>query len=273
MIARLRVRRSRLARISRWLGVLSIPILVITALAHRAGVMEPIAALMATGVGFSFAFFAVLFAVFALVLIWHDGRLGARDAIRGLIYGTIAMIPLGFVVYGILSYPNLNDVSTDIVDPPAFTSGARTGLWGANATEPPSGKVRNAQRKAYPDIVSRRFPLTPAQMFAATKQAIDTQGWEIIVERPPEGEAANGHIEAVSKTLLFALPDDIAVRILPDPYGARLDIRSSSRYGRHDIGTNARRIRAFFETLDEAVLEVVPESPEEDGEDDQSESQ
>ena len=43
--------------------------------------------------------------------------------------------------------------------------------------------------------------------------------------------------------------DDIAVRVVPTPNGSRIDIRSKSRVGRSDIGTNARRIRAYAERL------------------------
>lgn len=262
-----------MARISRWLGVLSIPVLVITALAHRFGVMEPIAALIAIGLGFFGALTAVVFSVSALVLIWYDGRLGARDAIRGLIFGLIALVPLGFVVNGILQFPRLNDVSTDIVDPPALTSVNRFDRWGANDAALPSAADRRRQRASYPDIVSRRFPLTPRQMFTAAQRTIDRLGWDIVIVRPPSEETAVGEIQAVARTLLFAFPDDVAIRLLPDPYGAKLDIRSASRYGSHDMGANAERIRDFFETLDEAVLEVVAEAVPEEGEEDQSAGQ
>ncbi len=273
MIARLRVRRSRMARISRWLGVLSIPVLAITALAHRFGVMDPVAALMAIGLGLFAALMAVVFAVSALVLIWHDGRLGARDALRGLVFGLIALVPLGFVVYGILQFPRLNDVSTDIVAPPVLTSVNRYDRWGANDAAPPPESDRALQRAAYPDIVSRRFPLTPRQMFTATQRTVGRLGWDIVFVRSPTEETATGEFQVVARTLVFAFPDDVAIRLLPDRYGARLDIRSASRYGSHDIGANAERIRGFFETLDEAVLEVVAEAVPEDGEEDQGDGQ
>ena len=35
--------------------------------------------------------------------------------------------------------------------------------------------------------------------------------------------------------------------------GARLDIRSASRYGRHDFGTNAKRVVSLIEDIEEAV--------------------
>ena len=41
-----------------------------------------------------------------------------------------------------------------------------------------------------------------------------------------------------------------------DPIGARIDLRSSTRLGPHDFGRNARRIRAFLDDLDKAVVDT-----------------
>jgi hypothetical protein len=45
------------------------------------------------------------------------------------------------------------------------------------------------------------------------------------------------------------------VRATPD--GARIDVRSASRYGRHDLGTNAARVRALIDDIDD-VLTTPP---------------
>jgi len=37
--------------------------------------------------------------------------------------------------------------------------------------------------------------------------------------------------------------------------GTLLDIRSASRFGSHDFGTNARRIRGFLASLDKVLLQ------------------
>jgi FAD/FMN-containing dehydrogenase len=39
---------------------------------------------------------------------------------------------------------------------------------------------------------------------------------------------------------------EASVRVTPLPAGSRVDVRSVSRVGRSDIGTNAERIRAYF---------------------------
>jgi uncharacterized protein (DUF1499 family) len=39
------------------------------------------------------------------------------------------------------------------------------------------------------------------------------------------------------------------VRVATAGTGSRIDVRSKSRVGRSDLGTNARRIRAYLERL------------------------
>jgi uncharacterized protein (DUF1499 family) len=45
----------------------------------------------------------------------------------------------------------------------------------------------------------------------------------------------------------FGFKDDVVIRIAPSSgNGCRVDIRSVSRAGLSDVGTNARRIRTFL---------------------------
>ena len=67
----------------------------------------------------------------------------------------------------------------------------------------------------------------------------------------------------VARTPILGFRDDVVVRVRADPDGgARLDFRSTSRYGRHDFGTNAARIVSLSTAIDDAVGEVV-EKPSE----------
>ena len=71
----------------------------------------------------------------------------------------------------------------------------------------------------------------------------------------PKEDGDQGRIEAVARAPVFGQEDDIVIRVLAEPSGASLDIRSSSRFGSRDLGQNAARIRAFFAALDQSVAE------------------
>ena len=72
-------------------------------------------------------------------------------------------------------------------------------------------------------------------------------GWQIV-----DANREEGRIEATATTRWFGFKDDIVIRIVPTAaQGSRLDIRSVSRVGKSDAGTNACRIRAFRKKLTE----------------------
>ena len=76
-------------------------------------------------------------------------------------------------------------------------------------------------------------------------QVITKRKWRIVDARAPLAGRRDGRIEAVARTPILGFRDDVVVRVRSDPDGARIDIRSTSRYGRHDFGTNASRVVAL----------------------------
>lgn len=73
----------------------------------------------------------------------------------------------------------------------------------------------------------------------------------------PEDQAT---IDVLAPTPVFRFVDDVTVRIRATTEGTRVDVRSASRSGLHDLGQNARRIRSFFAELDLA-LQPEPGTP------------
>lgn len=56
-------------------------------------------------------------------------------------------------------------------------------------------------------------------------------------------------LEATATTPWFGFKDDVAIRMKPTEAGVLVDMRSASRLGKSDLGTNAERIQAFLEDL------------------------
>lgn len=82
------------------------------------------------------------------------------------------------------------------------------------------------------------------EAFTRARAAAEAMGWQIV-----SADAAAGRIEAVATTFWFGFKDDVVVRITPQGAASRIDVRSKSRVGRGDAGTNARRIRAYLKRL------------------------
>jgi uncharacterized protein (DUF1499 family) len=79
--------------------------------------------------------------------------------------------------------------------------------------------------------------------YRAYSAAID-MGWSVVAASPEEGL-----IEATATTFWFRLKEDVVIRIRAEGGRTRVDARSLSRVGGSDDGSNAKRLRRFFETL------------------------
>ena len=81
----------------------------------------------------------------------------------------------------------------------------------------------------------------PDKAFPGALQAAKDMGWTIVASDPK-----SMRIEATDTTRWFGFKDDVVVRLSPSPAGSRIDVRSVSRVGKSDVGTNARRIKAYL---------------------------
>jgi uncharacterized protein (DUF1499 family) len=162
--------------------------------------------------------------------------LRARSApilIAALLLGAAsAAIPLDYV-RRVKTLPYINDITTDAERPPQFS--------------PPKeypGYFAELQQIGYPDLRPLKLELPPKQAFDRAAESARAHGWEIT-----RLDEAAGTIEAVATTPWFGFKDDVAIRVSASGTGSRVDMRSKSRVGRSDTGTNARRIREFLRAL------------------------
>ena len=68
--------------------------------------------------------------------------------------------------------------------------------------------------------------------------------WRIVTEDP-----AAGRIVAEATTARAKFVDDVEIAVEPAETGSRVRVRSASRVGITDFGTNARRVRSFLSRL------------------------
>lgn len=196
---------------------------------------------------------AAAFAFIGLLLAWFVApRHGVATALLAL------LIPAGGMGYGYhlllqaREHP-IHDISTDLVDPPSFSGAvpaARARVTAANDLDLlnkrlPDGRAYiEVQRELYPDIASVPTGLDQARAFEIALSLAQEQPWWISAFNQ-----SSGTIEATSRSFWFGLTDDIAIRVRPDGSGARIDMRSTSRVGRSDLGGNAKRLRAYLAEL------------------------
>jgi uncharacterized protein (DUF1499 family) len=142
-------------------------------------------------------------------------------------------------------WPRIHDITTDPDDPPRFQAllARRAGRW-VSTPDYDGAHAAAEQRRAYPDIQPLMLAMPVARAFEAALGAARRMEWEIVA-----ADRAAGLIEAVATTRLIRFKDDVVVRLRPEGGGTRVDVRSKSRLGSGDLGTNARRIRRFLAIL------------------------
>jgi uncharacterized protein (DUF1499 family) len=164
-------------------------------------------------------------------------------AVPALLGGLVALgVPLEFLRRA-RNAPPIHDITTDLENPPPFEAVAPLRADAPNSLERPSD-LGELQRAGYPDIAPITLPLPREQVFDRALAAAQEQGWQIVT-----ADKSVGRIEATDTTPWFGFKDDIAIRLTAWGSGTRVDVRSVSRVGRNDTGTNARRIRRYLERL------------------------
>jgi hypothetical protein len=140
--------------------------------------------------------------------------------------------------------PPIHDITTDTENPPQFVAILPLRKDAPNPAEYGGPEVAVRQRAGYPDLGPATLPFSPEIAFQRALLAAREMGWEI-----EDANSAEGRIEATDTTFWFGFKDDIVVRITLVEAGSRIDVRSVSRVGKSDVGTNAKRIRKFLQTL------------------------
>jgi uncharacterized protein (DUF1499 family) len=140
--------------------------------------------------------------------------------------------------------PPIHDITTDTRDPPQYVAVLPLRANVPNTAEYGGEPVAAQQRGAYPDLQPAIVNVPPAQAFDRALAAVHEMGWDLV-----EADASAGRIEATDTTFWFGFKDDVVIRVRPTDGGSRVDVRSLSRVGVGDAGTNAKRIRAYLKVL------------------------
>ncbi len=187
-------------------------------------------------------------AVVALVGVVHAAKRrrpgGVLFAILALCGGIVVfVVPLQWRLT-VARVPPIHDITTDTVHPPLFVAILPLRRSAPNPPDYGGPTVAAKQLAAYPDIKTAIINASPEEAFARALETAHAMGWRIVADVPAEGR-----IEATDTTFWFGFTDDIVVRVEGAGYRSLVDVRSVSRVGRSDTGTNALRIRAFLKRL------------------------
>lgn len=190
------------------------------------------------------AWTGLLSAILCVAGISGKGKPGKIWAVIGLAVGlAIALVPWNWKKTA-KSVPPIHDITTDTSRPPQFYVILPLRKNAPNPVVYGGAEIAKKQKSAYPDIEPVVLSVRKEDAFKKALQSVKKMKWRLVSANP-----AKGTIEALDRTFWFGFVDDVVVRVESHVKGSRIDIRSVSRVGKSDAGTNARRIRSYLRVL------------------------
>lgn len=250
---------SALAAWSRRLAVFSLVATIVSVAIVRFGFLDFKPALTTFFGALACAGLSILVGLAGFAAIWQNGSRGmARILLAFLIDAAILAYP-AYLAFQYQTLPAIHDITTDPIDPPRFEALARLrNSDGANPAVYAGLYSAEQQRAFYPDIEPISIDVPVQTAYDMALRLVNRHKWLVIDERPPLPPQRIGRIEAVARTPVMGFREDVAIRVTPDGDSSRVDMRSSSRYFEHDLGSNAARILKFAEQLNDAVDNAQP---------------
>lgn len=250
---------SQLATWAGRFGWFALAVAIFSIVIVRSGILEIVPALVTFAASLVFAALAIVLAFGGFIVIWQQGLGGLGRAVTGLALGLMLLAYPAYLGYRATHLPKIADITTDSADPPRFEVLARLRPRGSSAYA--GAQTASLQQQFYPELDPLEYN-APAQLsYNVALEIVTKRGWHIVDAVPPTVRR-DGTIEAVARTLIMGFRDDVVVRVRTMQRGSRVDVRSASRYGEHDFGTNAKRVAALLADIDDAMGSAMSAPPE-----------
>jgi uncharacterized protein (DUF1499 family) len=239
-------RTSRVALLALFVAMASAVTLASTGLLYRAHIVGLAPAFTILRWALYGAIATLLLAVIAIIIAARRGTGMTMPVVTLLLVLAAFATPVAKLRQA-ARVPRIHDITTDTASPPRFVSVVPLRGGAPNSVEYGGPEIAAQQRQGYPDLQPLSLPVPPNQAFDRALATARKMGWEIVASDP-----TSGRIEATDTTFWFGFKDDVVIRVAPAEHGSRIDVRSLSRVGLSDVGTNAARIRKYLAALRDA---------------------
>jgi uncharacterized protein (DUF1499 family) len=239
-------------------GILALTLAIVGIICAHVGVLPPFHLQVSSALfGLYFVLFGFFLAVLGFIIgimallvtfLMPSRRPGRVQAVIGTILTLIVALPIVRIVRSTRQYPAINDITTDTSNPPSFVH-AQTLLANQSRDLSYKTEMASAQEAApvYQNLAPLKLPGSPDDVYKRVEIiAGEFPGWQVTYRDPVKHT-----VEGVATSTLFQFKDDfvIEVRAAPESGESLVEMRSKSRDGKGDLGTNYNRIESFFNAL------------------------
>lgn len=190
---------------------------------------------------------AVALSVLVLLISVITRRGGTAVVAIGVLMATAALLYMPWQQWQRAQQaPVIHDITTDTQNPPAFVALSDEREASPNGLVYPGAATAEQQQAAYPNVQPLVVEAPATTVLAAVQAEVEAAGWEI-------AEITPDRLEATAVTRWFGFKDDVVIRLTEQGDSTQVDMRSASRLGASDVGTNALRIETFLNALQEQL--------------------
>lgn len=260
---------------ARTLSAFSLVLFITAGVGHRYGMVETVALLWTLALVGGLAIVGLGMAAVGFSQLWRRGDKAGRASLAATFLSLFVLVPYAAGTWLYVRLPALTDISTDLEEPPALPIASRARTAEMNPIEPISRDAAALQLRYYPDLAGRRLDASVDRVLAALAPVVAANGWKSRGSLPTTSPMPEISIEMETPSILLRLPADAVVRLIDEEVSTFVDMRMVSRYGPHDLGSNARRIEAFLKALSAElerqslqIIDIPPsDGPPSDGSD------
>ena len=208
------------------------------------------------------ALVATAYGLFTLPVVLFKTLLRKQAASRTWAFCLLGLLPLVIMLLTIgvtgLRAPAIHDITTDTANPPQLLLAAEQRTARDHSTQYGGTVIARLQARYYPHIEPLIIEASHTAVLNAVKSVATEMKWQQLGIRQPSTQSTEqlpviAVLEATASSRIFGFKEDIAVRLSGEDGRIQVDIRSASRTGLGDRGSNAKRIKAFENRLKEKI--------------------
>ena len=155
---------------------------------------------------------------------------------RPVLLGGVALVLLFAPALPGMGKPPINDITTDVVDPPRLDDAKAPGGIGLDMDYDPAFAA--VTKESYPDLAAVPFVGKTDVGLDRAASCLEKDGGRGLFRGPSS-------VQATYQSRVFRFRDDAVIRL----EDGRFDLRSRSRDGKGDLGVNAARIQRLATCL------------------------
>ncbi len=231
-------------------GIVGITLAAAGMVAAHYEIAAPFAGFEIFVIGLFFAVLGLAVSVFMGIasLFSANIRMARGRLVISAMLALVVIGPVAAIIVNHKQYPPINDITTDTKNPPEFT----------HAQDEPANRNRDIKydaakyaavqeaTPAYKDLAALKMDGSVEDVYNHARIiAGEIKDWHLTYNDPQTHT-----IEGVATSMVFKFKDDFVIQVRPaDGGGSLIEMRSKSRDGIGDFGSNYMRIKRFFQLV------------------------